>query len=139
MANWLGINYEVDVVLLGFLGNRVDLAKDMELALKMPKLKNFFLHGEPVSEDVTAALAKMNGLESLSFSDTAITDDAVTMLKGMDGLKTLAFTATEVTEDTAADLKKALPQTRTLVYREEPENSDEPNGKTKYVVAIDLP
>ena len=139
VAVWLGINYEVDVVLLGILGKRVDLAKDMEVALKMPKLKNFFLHGEPVTEDVTAALSKMKCLESLSFTDTAITDDAVAALKGMDGLKTLAFMATDVTKDTAADLKSVLPQTHILVYREEPENKDEPNGKTKYVVAIDLP
>jgi hypothetical protein len=139
MADWLGIDYEVDVVSLGFRGPSQDVAQDIEVAARLPKLRGFSLHGEPITKDVIAALIALQGLESLVLIRTEISDDeALNGLKRLKGLRSLDFHSTDINEAEAAGLKRALPHTRIRVWREAPVNTDEPSGQKEYIAVIDL-
>jgi hypothetical protein len=93
MADWLGIRYEIDVVHFQVYSPRIDLPHDVEIALRLPKLKNLGIHGEPIGDDIISACKRMKWLERLALANT------------------------DVTEETAAALKRALPNTEVSVYR----------------------
>jgi hypothetical protein len=92
MAEWLSIDYPVDVVRLSFSGSRMDFSNDMEFASRLPRLKELHIGGQTISEDIVASIKRMKGLEGLSFSDT------------------------DVTEESAAALQKVLPQVDITVF-----------------------
>ena len=56
MADWLGMMYEVDVVSLDFYRPRVDLTKDMEVALQLPKLKKLYFLGERITPEIISSI-----------------------------------------------------------------------------------
>ena len=135
VADWLGINYEVDVVTLSFRGPSQDVAKDIEVVARLPKLKGFSLQGEPITKDVIAAIKSMKGLESLVLVRAEISDhDDLNALEGMNGLRSLDFHRTDLNEGEAAALKRALPLTHIRVWGEV-----RVNGQREIVAVIDLP
>jgi hypothetical protein len=91
------------------------LAKDMETALKFPKLKRFSLREERITEEVLAAIKRIKGLEKLSFTNTNMTTDSAVALKG------------------------ELPHVHLSLYREEPLYKDGPPHPTKLITVIELP
>jgi hypothetical protein len=93
MADWLGIRYEIDVVHFQVYSPRIDLSHDVEIALRLPRLESFGIHGEPIRDDIISACKRMEWLERLTLANT------------------------DVTEETAATLKRALPNTEAFVCR----------------------
>jgi hypothetical protein len=81
VAEWLGIDYQVDVVRLGISGARIDFLSDMELASRLPMLKELDIRGQTISEDIVAAIKKMKGLETLYFTDTDVNEESAAALK----------------------------------------------------------
>jgi hypothetical protein len=94
VADWLGLSYQIDVEYLGFAYSRVDLASDLEIARKMPKLTKF------------------------SLADLTITPDILASVKRISGLETLTFTNVNMTKDEAVSLKRELPHVHILLYKE---------------------
>jgi hypothetical protein len=93
LAEWLDIDYRVDVFRLAFIGSRIDFVRDMEFASRLPMLKELHIGGQTISEEIVACIKRMKGLETLSFSGT------------------------DITAESAAALKKVLPEVHITVYR----------------------
>jgi hypothetical protein len=93
LAEWLDIDYRVEVVRLAFIGSRIDFLRDMEFASRLPMLKTLDIGGQTISEDILSCIKRMKGLETLSFANS------------------------DVTEESAAALKKVLPDVHIKVYR----------------------